>query len=130
MTTGTQWITDRPPADADLDIEGMIQIPVRPGSLSTTRGTSVSLDCWSEGIPWRHTKRRRQRQQQSKQLEIAATSTCKTCRYWSGQGEDFEGFCRRHAPHPHPVIPPGKELIIIWPSTWDEHWCGEWEARQ
>jgi hypothetical protein len=51
------------------------------------------------------------------------------CNYWSGTEKDSEHFCRRYAPRPHSPVPPDKELIALWPSTWDADWCGEWEAN-
>lgn len=107
------WITDRAPTAADLDIEGMIQIPAQPSDLASSSGRSVELACWTAGIPWRHTKRRRA--YQSKQLQLAATAeACGTCRFYRN------GECRRHAP------------AVGWPGSWPQpmgnDWCGEWEG--
>ena len=54
---------------------------------------------------------------------------CKNCRYWMGRRNDYKGGCRRHAPvylilsTEVPHQPEG-----IWPFTWNEAWCGDYEA--
>ena len=109
------WITDRAPTTDDLDVDGMIQIPAQLSNLAASGGRSVELACWTDGIPWRHTKRRRAAQ--SKQLQLTATiETCGTCRFYR------DGECRRRAPD--------KDWGGAWPQPLDKDWCGEWEARK
>ena len=104
------WITDRAPTAADLDIEGMIQIPAQPSDLASSSGRSVELACWTAGIPWRHTKRRRA--PQPKLPQLTAIEACGNCRFYRN------GECRRHAP------------ATGWRGSWPQpnDWCGEWEA--
>ena len=111
-----QWITDRAPQAADLDIEGMIQIPAQPSNLAISRGHDVELDCWHPGVPWRHTKRRRAAQSNQLQLATTTTETCGTCRFYRN------GECRRHAP--------AKDWGGSWPQPMSNDWCGEWEAHK
>ncbi len=51
-----QWITDRPPTEADGDMDGDVRMQLRPGE------DSHHLVHWSYagGAPWQHTSLRRQ----------------------------------------------------------------------
>lgn len=71
--------------------------------------------------------------------------SCVTCRYWqhvverSAEGYQDEGLCRRRAPSPVPSrdvdygatapIDKGGDspgIVVAWPRTFEEDWCGEW----
>jgi hypothetical protein len=126
MTTSHPWISDRPPTRDDADKESRVELAKYP------EGNSCVQVNWQQvgaGARWRPTKHW-QDPVMANQLPMGITKYCASCRYWSGQGKDFEGFCRRYAPRPHGTVPPGKEFIVLWPTTWDDNWCGEWEARQ
>lgn len=47
---------------------------------------------------------------------------CKTCRWWSRQGNDpQEAECRRRPP----VVSDRRP----WPTTRPNDWCGDWQER-
>jgi hypothetical protein len=126
MTSSRAWVTDRLPTRNDADKESRVELAKYP------EGDSCVQVNWKQvgtGTRWRPTKHW-QDPAIPNQLPMGITKYCGICNYWSGQGKDSEGFCRRYAPHPHPATPPEKNLIAIWPATWDADWCGEWEARQ
>jgi len=68
---------------------------------------------------------------------------CETCIYWfdDRDGPDdpqFRCMCRRHAPHPLPVMPEGSESswdedsyfgTVLWPTTDAGDWCGDWRQK-
>jgi hypothetical protein len=58
-----------------------------------------------------------------------AQTLCKDCIYWdimpqSATTKATEGRCRRHAPTPSSEDAE-KDMGTIWPSTFDDDWCGE-----
>jgi hypothetical protein len=126
MTTSHLWISDRPPTRDDADKESRVELAKYPEGNSCVQ---VNWQQVGSGARWRPTKHW-QDPVMANQLPMGITKYCASCRYWSGQGKDFEGFCRRYAPRPHAPVPPDKEFIVLWPTTWDDNWCGEWEARQ
>lgn len=65
---------------------------------------------------------------------------CEACRYWEDndpeqldKSEDYEGWCRRHAPMPLVVLGCRDEGVasspVVWPFTEHNDWCGEWKAK-
>ena len=143
MTSQT-WIIDRSPGIEDLDSDGRIQIPVEPAD-PYSKGTSVSVSCWREGLPWRKTHKG-----VAKQKQASIGKSCSTCRYWQKRAtpgtDDADwcgewearsrywqkwakpgGECRRNAPQSVMIH---AEIDAYWPSTDDADWCGEWEARK
>lgn len=50
--------------------------------------------------------------------------TCGTCRFWDGDRYS-DGECHRHAPSSDPQ----GERMYIWPRTYSNQWCGEYEAK-
>jgi hypothetical protein len=123
MTSKT-WITDRSPGTEDLDSDGRIQIPVEPAD-PYSKGTAVSVSCWSEGLPWRKTHKGAAK---AKQASIGRS--CSTCCYWNKWAKPG-GECRRNAPQSvilHAEMD-DTEHIAYWPGTDDADWCGEWEAK-
>lgn len=60
-----------------------------------------------------------------KPLEIVEKEKCLNCRF---VGDDVVGgyaalVCRKYAPR----SPRTKEQNSIFPVTWNDNWCGEWE---
>lgn len=58
--------------------------------------------------------------------------SCETCRFW-GQRHPDRGDCQRHAPvaSPRPRMDGlGVTVDTVWPQTWSNQWCGDYEARQ
>ncbi len=54
---------------------------------------------------------------------------CGTCVYYSDDGEDNFGVCRRHAP-PTSTASMGADaesFVAFWPVVHDREWCGEGE---
>ena len=55
--------------------------------------------------------------------------SCKTCLYWQAGSQKKAarkyGHCRRHPP-----VVMGKETdTAVWPKTYDDSWCGEYQAE-
>ena len=56
---------------------------------------------------------------------------CTTCRFWRHEQPGPTGLCVRYAPAPVNRNHYGAPLHdAMWPITWSENWCGEWEAKQ
>lgn len=124
--TSQKWITDRGPAIEDLDSDGRIQIPIEPAD-PYSKGTSVSVSCWREGLPWRKTHKKSAKQT----ANTSATATCESCRFflkWPKPG----GECRRNAPKAVELHADIEDIehIAYWPGVDCADWCGEWEAKQ
>ena len=126
MTSPHPWISDRTPTRDDADVNNFVEVRRTPNG---KQGIQVHWQTVVTGQQWRFNKHW-QDPVMANQLPMGITKYCGICNYWSGQGKDSEGFCRRYAPRPHGTVPPDKEFIVLWPTTWDDHWCGEWEARQ
>jgi hypothetical protein len=51
---------------------------------------------------------------------------CATCEWWDQKTSRNRGLCR--------ILPPrkngGDEGEYNWPTTYDEDWCGRWQARE
>jgi len=52
---------------------------------------------------------------------------CSGCRFWERNGPD--GICRRGNPVPM-IAPVGAQLIVVWPTTRAEEWCGNFDRFQ
>lgn len=57
--------------------------------------------------------------------------TCKNCRFWKQDDEDYEdGQCRAKPPQVAVSDPVGDAVLIaIFPSTPDHWWCGEHQRK-
>lgn len=61
---------------------------------------------------------------------------CETCKFWQTKKELPVGRCRRYAPKPIGWIVPDKgeehdgepTSKAMWPLTWKDDWCGEWQS--
>lgn len=62
---------------------------------------------------------------------------CETCVFWKRKNDISEaGRCRRYAPKPINWFVPdsGEEddaeptPEAVWPVTWNDDWCGEWQS--
>lgn len=51
--------------------------------------------------------------------------TCGTCKYW----KEFGSQCRRHSPTT--MISTDRNIAIqpVFPTTYENDWCGDWEER-
>lgn len=71
------------------------------------------------------------------------SESCENCRFWEEwQEADAEnnramGICRRHAPRPRPFCLdnsgnsfPEYTDKTEWPNTFEDNWCGEWQAKR
>ena len=51
------------------------------------------------------------------------SETCQSCTYWVTPGNSAEdGRCKRYAPAPH-----AQTVILVWPVTQPDDWCGEFQ---
>ena len=64
---------------------------------------------------------------------------CKDCAFWHGEGPEKEqGLCRRYAPRPMQgqaiTTAAGEQTydryLAIFPTTFAEDWCGEFEPQE
>jgi hypothetical protein len=62
---------------------------------------------------------------------------CDSCRYWDLVDTDPspDGECHRHAPTVMLCQLTGESprdagYHCVWPLTWADEWCGEWEPRR
>ncbi len=64
---------------------------------------------------------------------------CKDCTYWQPESEDGkQGLCRRYAPKPLQgqaiTTAAGEQTydryLAIFPTTFSEDWCGEFQAQE
>ncbi len=59
---------------------------------------------------------------------------CEGCKYWQKSGVSDNGFvgeCHRKAPAPE-VSNAASDTVMrfaVWPTTANEHWCGDFVAR-
>lgn len=66
-------------------------------------------------------------------LMESGTEICGTCRFFGGEEPrkfyGMEGVCRRYAPRALQIDPNrlDEQLIIYWPRTDDDDWCGDWK---
>ena len=56
---------------------------------------------------------------------------CRMCRYWEQNNkpahpDDAEGYCRRYAPAPRFTVE--DTGLTLWPTTWGDMWCGDYEV--
>ena len=66
----------------------------------------------------------------SKLIKEANMEDCGNCRFWSKlRGEMEFGVCRRNVPAMAKVTRDDLELTDLWPMTFTEWWCGEFEPR-
>jgi len=56
------------------------------------------------------------------------TTTCSHCRFWRVDTLGDAGLCVRKAPSPSTATAT-RLPEAIWPLTWAENWCGEWEPK-
>lgn len=58
-------------------------------------------------------------------------AACGECRFWERLGGEL-GECHRRAPAPllEQPDPQGETLAVLWPTTYSDQWCGEWERRK
>jgi hypothetical protein len=120
MTSTYKWITDRSPTEYDVDIKDCIMIPeFRAGLVQEAVSLTLQdyLRNFKEGQRWCHSNRKRKLHSiQTDLSESLTVEQCGSCRFYRN------GECRR--------CPPSPDWGGSWPRTYDNDWCGEWEARQ
>lgn len=58
-------------------------------------------------------------------------SYCGACLFWQSTNEDLStGLCRRMAPRVFFVKEDQKSLETMWPVTYGDDWCGEYEPKE
>ena len=54
---------------------------------------------------------------------------CGSCRFWRDLEDDGLGLCRRRSPTEAVKVHPDLCSSDLWPTTFTDWWCGEFEPR-